>query len=376
MRSIKEGYKGLFMNIYNLSLVELQQLMLRYQQPTFRAKQLYTHLYKLLTPTFDAMTDLPLRLREQLNADWQIGQLKALREQTTDQGLTRKMLWQIDGDAVIETVLMVYPPDRATICVSTQAGCAMGCVFCATGKLGLLRNVTSGEIIEQVVYFERYLRQNHDQLIQHHAKLPNHITNLVFMGMGEPFANYDRWWSAVERLNDKQGFNLGARNMTVSTVGLVKGIRQLTDESLQINLAVSLHAPNDDLRSELMPVNQRFPIAELMDAVREYTDKTRRRVSFEYVLLQDTNDLPEHAHQLAHLIKGMLCHVNLIPWNPIPGTPLSRSHRERVTAFQRIIQAAGISCTVRVERGVDIAAACGQLAAIPSPHDPIQLRSA
>lgn len=376
MRSIKEGYKGLFMNIYNLSLVELQQLMLQYQQPTFRAKQLYTHLYKLLTPTFDAMTDLPLRLREQLNTNWQIGQLKALREQTTDQGLTRKMLWQIDGNAVIETVLMVYPPDRATICVSTQAGCAMGCVFCATGKLGLLRNVTSGEIIEQVVYFERYLRQNHDQLIQHHAKLPNHITNLVFMGMGEPFANYDRWWSAVERLNDKQGFNLGARNMTVSTVGLVKGIRQLTDESLQINLAVSLHAPNDDLRSELMPVNQRFPIAELMDAVREYTDKTRRRVSFEYVLLQDTNDLPEHAHQLAHLIKGMLCHVNLIPWNPIPGTPLSRSHRERVTAFQRIIQAAGISCTVRVERGVDIAAACGQLAAIPSPHDPIQLRSA
>ena len=364
------------MNIYNLSLVELQQLMLWYQQPTFRAKQLYTHLYKLLTPTFDAMTDLPLRLREQLNTNWQIGQLKALREQTTDQGLTRKMLWQIDGNAVIETVLMVYPPDRATICVSTQAGCAMGCVFCATGKLGLLRNVTSGEIIEQVVYFERYLRQNHDQLIQHHAKLPNHITNLVFMGMGEPFANYDRWWSAVERLNDKQGFNLGARNMTVSTVGLVKGIRQLTDESLQINLAVSLHAPNDDLRSELMPVNQRFPIAELMDAVREYTDKTRRRVSFEYVLLQDTNDLPEHAHQLAHLIKGMLCHVNLIPWNPIPGTPLSRSHRERVTAFQRIIQAAGISCTVRVERGVDIAAACGQLAAIPSPHDPIQLRSA
>lgn len=376
MRSIKEGYKGLFMNIYNLSLVELQQLMLWYQQPTFRAKQLYTHLYKLLTTTFDAMTDLPLTLREQLNAEWQIGQLKPLREQTTDQGLTRKMLWQIDGNAVIETVLMVYPPDRATICVSTQAGCAMGCVFCATGKLGLLRNVTSGEIIEQVVYFERYLRQNHDQLIQHHAKLPNHITNLVFMGMGEPFANYDRWWSAVERLNDKQGFNLGARNMTVSTVGLVKGIRQLTDESLQINLAVSLHAPNDDLRSELMPVNQRFPIAELMDAVREYTDKTRRRVSFEYVLLQDTNDLPEHAHQLAHLIKGMLCHVNLIPWNPIPGTPLSRSHRERVTAFQRIIQAAGISCTVRVERGVDIAAACGQLAAIPSPHDPIQLRSA
>ncbi len=376
MRSIKEGYKGLFMNIYNLSLVELQQLMLRYQQPTFRAKQLYTHLYKLLTTTFDAMTDLPLTLREQLNAEWQIGQLKPLREQTTDQGLTRKMLWQIDGNAVIETVLMVYPPDRATICVSTQAGCAMGCVFCATGKLGLLRNVTSGEIIEQVVYFERYLRQNHDQLIQHHAKLPNHITNLVFMGMGEPFANYDRWWSAVERLNDKQGFNLGARNMTVSTVGLVKGIRQLTDESLQINLAVSLHAPNDELRSELMPVNQRFPIAELMDAVREYTDKTRRRVSFEYVLLQDTNDLPEHAHQLAHLIKGMLCHVNLIPWNPIPGTPLSRSHRERVTAFQRIIQAAGISCTVRVERGVDIAAACGQLAAIPSPHDPIQLRSA
>ena len=355
------------MNLYELNLAELTDQLTEWGQPAFRARQIYAHLYKKLATDPAQMTDLPAGLREQLTAEARIGALQHVREQTADGGLTRKVLWSIEGGAVIETVLMVYPPDRATICVSTQAGCAMGCVFCATGKMGLLRNITTGEIMEQVVYFERYLRQHAPELARRHRKpLPDHITNLVFMGMGEPFANYDRWWAAVERLNDKQGFNLGARNMTVSTVGLTKGIRRLADEPLQINLAVSLHAPNDALRSALMPVNDRFNIAELMDAVRYYTTKTRRRVSFEYVLLEGQNDMPEVAAELAGLIKGMLCHVNLIPWNPVFGMPLTRSHRERVNAFQRVVEAAGISCTVRVERGVEIAAACGQLAAVPT----------
>ncbi|XSG74677.1 23S rRNA (adenine(2503)-C(2))-methyltransferase RlmN [Herpetosiphon llansteffanensis] len=362
------------MNIYDLDLQGLTAQLAELGQPAFRARQIYAHLYKKLANDFAAMTDLSAALREQLAAKFQIGGLELVREQTTDDGLTRKVLWRCPGNAVIETVLMIYPPDRATICVSTQAGCAMGCVFCATGKLGLLRNISSGEIMEQVLHFERYLRTEGAAIAKRHGgPVPDHITNLVFMGMGEPFANYDRWWAAVERLNDKQGFNLGARNMTVSTVGLVKGIRQLADEALQVNLAVSLHAPNDQLRSELMPVNDRFDISDLMDAVRYYTDKTHRRVSFEYVLLDDKNDTPELAAQLASLVKGMLCHVNLIPWNPVPGTPLTRSHRERVTAFQRVVQAAGISCTVRVERGVEIAAACGQLAALPAPTSPINL---
>ena len=361
-------------SLYEYDLSALSEYMQTHNHPAFRAKQIYRQLYVNIVDDVDAMTDLPLTLREELTTHFNLGNLQPIREQTADQGLTRKVLWRTEGDAVIESVLMIYPPDRATVCVSTQAGCAMGCVFCATGKLGLLRNITSGEILEQVIFFERFLRHQAQELKQdHHIAIPDHITNLVFMGMGEPFANYDRWWTAVERLNDQQGFNLGARNMTVSTVGLVNGIRRLADEKIQVNLAVSLHAPNDELRSALMPVNTRFDITQLMDAVRYYIDQTHRRVSFEYVLLEGKNDTPELAAELAALVKGLLCHVNLIPWNPIPGTPLERSHRERVTQFQRIVQAAGVACTVRVERGVEIAAACGQLAAIPSPDTPISL---
>jgi 23S rRNA (adenine2503-C2)-methyltransferase len=349
-------------NVYDLTLAEIEELLRSWSLPAFRARQLYRQLYVNLAPSFDAMTDLPLALRERLAAETRIGSLELRNEQTTDAGETRKTLWALPGDAVIETVLMRYP-DRATVCVSTQAGCAMGCVFCATGTLGLLKNISTGEIVEQVIHFERYLRTAHA------AGDPrlDHITNLVFMGMGEPFANYDRWRAAVERLHDPAGINLGARNMTVSTVGLVPGIRRLAEDSLPINLAVSLHAPNDTLRSELMPVNRRYPIAALLDAVRAYIERTHRRVSFEYVLLQGRNDTPELAAELAELVKGMLCHVNLIPWNPIPGTPLERSHRRRVLAFQQVLQEQGVPCTVRVERGVAIAAACGQLAANVQP---------
>jgi 23S rRNA (adenine2503-C2)-methyltransferase len=265
---------------------------------------------------------------------------------------------------------MIYP-DRATVCVSTQAGCAMGCVFCATGKLGLLRNLSSGEIVEQVLWAARELQSTASTI----ATVPS-LTNLVFMGMGEPFANYDRWWAAVERLHDPQGFNMGARNMTVSTVGLVPGIRRLAQEQLPINLAISLHAPDDELRSALMPVNRRYPIATLLAATRDYIAQTNRRVSFEYVLLQGRNDSPQQARMLAEQLWAsatgtgpLLYHVNLIPWNPVPGTPLGRSERKRVLDFQQVLQEQNIPCTVRVERGVEIDAACGQLAggdAVPS----------
>jgi 23S rRNA (adenine2503-C2)-methyltransferase len=281
----------------------------------------------------------------------------------------------------IESVLMIYK-DRATVCVSTQAGCAMGCTFCATGRLGLLRNLESHHIVEQVLWARRTLRQLSKTTSSttptkltddawwgddggHPDALPQHLGNVVFMGMGEPFANYDRWWQAVERLHDPQGINIGARGLTVSTVGLVPGIKRLADAPFPINLAISLHAPNDTLRSAMMPVNKRWNVAELIDTTREYVRKTGRRVSFEYVLLQGENDTPELAGELADLLQGMLCHVNLIPWNPVPGMPLGRSERQRVVAFQRVLQAAGVPCTVRVERGVSIAAACGQLAGAP-----------
>jgi 23S rRNA (adenine2503-C2)-methyltransferase len=348
-------------NLLDLGQAELAELLGSWKQPAFRARQVYRQLYVNLASDFDAMTDLPAALRARLKDETRIGTLELRREQIADQGETRKTLWGIGGDTVIETVLMRYP-DRATVCVSSQAGCGMGCVFCATGMMGLRRNISPGQIVEQVLHFERRLRR---QRAEDDRGL-DHVTNLVFMGMGEPFANYDRWWQAVERLHDPAGYNLGARNMTVSTVGLVPGINRLARERLPINLAVSLHAPNDELRSSLMPVNKRYPIDVLLQSVRDYTAATHRRVSFEYVLLQGQNDTPELAAELAGRINGMLCHVNLIPWNPVPGTPLERSHRRRVNAFQDELTKRGIGCTVRIERGVEIAAACGQLAAQPA----------
>lgn len=363
-------------HLYNLTLPELEQLLRSWGQPAYRARQIYRQLYVNLAADPAAMTDLPLALRERLAAETRIGALELVRLQTADDGLTRKALFRLPGGEVVESVLMVYP-DRATVCVSTQAGCAMGCVFCATGRLGLLRNLSAGDIVEQVLWAARELRVLSSKFsvvssgasTAHSSQLTTHkLTNVVFMGMGEPFANYDRWWQSVERLHDPQGFNMGARSLTVSTVGLAPGIRRLAGESLPINLAISLHAPDDELRSEMMPINRRYPIADLLDATRDYIARTNRRVSFEYVLLQGKNDQPAQAERLADLLRGdapLLCHVNLIPWNPVPGTPLGRSEQARVLRFQQILQARGVACTVRVERGVAIAAACGQLAGVP-----------
>ena len=353
------------LHLLDLSLPELEATLRGWGQPAFRARQIYRQLYVNLATQPAAMTDLPLALRERLDAAARITTLELVRLQTADAGLTRKALFRLPGGEVVESVLMVYP-DRATVCVSTQAGCAMGCVFCATGRMGLLRNLSAGEIVEQVLWAARELQtieaggQN-----QPPSARPLALTNVVFMGMGEPFANYDRWWQSVERLHDPRGFNMGARNMTVSTVGQVSGIRRLAGAALPINLAISLHAPDDALRSEMMPVNRRYPIAELLAATREYIAATSRRVSFEYVLLQGKNDAPEQAAALAELLKNMLCHVNLIPWNPVPGAPLGRSERARVLRFQQVLHERGVACTVRVERGVAIAAACGQLAGVP-----------
>jgi len=366
-------------NLYDLALPDLEALLHSWGQPAYRARQIYRQLYIHFITDPLAMTDLPLALRERLAAETRIGTLQLVRLQTADEGLTRKALFQLPSGEVVESVLMVYP-DRATACVSTQAGCAMGCVFCATGRLGLLQNLTPGQIVEQALWAARELKnqepRTRNQEPTSSSKVlsprPSSLTNLVFMGMGEPFANYDRWWQSVERLHDPRGFNLGARSLTVSTVGLAPGIRRLAGEALPINLAISLHSPDDVLRSEMMPINRRYPIAVLLDATRDYIAQTRRRVSFEYVLLQGKNDRPEQAIALAELLQGMLCHINLIPWNPVPGTPLGRSDRARVLRFQHELVDRGIACTVRAERGMSIAAACGQLAGVPV-REPIPL---
>lgn len=353
-------------NIYELDRDALIAVLRELDQPPFRARQIYRQLYVNLAGEFAAMTDLSRSLREELACRFTVGDLELVGEQLGDEGLTRKALYRLPQGEQIESVLMVYP-DRATVCVSSQAGCPMGCVFCATGRLGLLRNLTRGQMVEQVLRAARTVRAM--AAARPGDRLPARLDNVVFMGMGEPFNNYDAWWAAVERLHDPDGFNLGARAMTVSTVGLVPGIRRLAGERLPINLAVSLHAADDQLRSALMPVNKAFLIPMLLEAVRDYAEQTRRRVSFEYVLLAETNDEPAHAEALAALLRDgplrslrQLVHVNLIPWNPVPGAPLTRSTRGRVLAFQAVLAGRGVPCTVRVERGVDIAAACGQLA--------------
>ena len=347
--------------------------MASWGEKPFRAKQIYRQLYAKAAPSFEAMTDLPSALRERLAAETTWGRLRIERVVSCDKGLTRKALMALPDGSPVEAVLMVYA-DRATVCVSSQSGCPMACVFCATGQLGFLHDLSSGEIIEQVMWAERELRG-----MIHERKAGgftvsadgdgHQVSNLVFMGMGEAFNNYDPWWAAVDRLHDPDGYNMGARSFTVSTVGLIPGIRRLADEPLPVNLAISLHAADNELRTELMPVNKSFPIEDLMQAARDYTEKTHRRVSFEYVLLEKKNDDPAHAEALAEWLRGardgagpMLCHVNLIPWNPVPGAPLERSHRERVLAFQAVLTKHRVPCTVRVERGTEIGAACGQLA--------------
>jgi 23S rRNA (adenine2503-C2)-methyltransferase len=246
--------------------------------------------------------------------------------------------------------------ERATVCVSTQVGCAIGCPFCATGQDGFRRNLSAGEIVEQVLHFGRLL-----QVAGQDWTGVTAVSNVVFMGMGEPFANYEATWAAVERLHDPDGFNLGARRMTISTAGLVPGILRLAEEALPVNLAISLHAATDALRDRLVPVNARYPLDQLFRALQIYVQKTRRRVSFEYALIAGVNDAPEQAHRLAARLKGFLGHVNLIPLNPIPQAEWKAPQRAAVESFRLILEQAHIPVSVRLERGVEIAAACGQL---------------
>jgi 23S rRNA (adenine2503-C2)-methyltransferase len=274
----------------------------------------------------------------------------------SDDGQTRKRLLSLEDGKLIESVLMLYDPrddarGRATVCVSSQAGCAMGCVFCATGQGGFERNLTTGEIVGQVLGFAR---EQADSGLQR-------ITNVVFMGMGEPLANYGAVWAAVERLVDPSGFDMAARHITISTVGHVAGIRRLAEEPLQVGLAVSLHAPDDALRQRLITTAHRFPLSDIVEACRYYIERTRRRVTFEYCLMAAVNDRADQARDLAALVRGLNCHVNLIPVNPTGMVGIDRPSRSRTLAFEAELRSRGIPCTVRVEKGVEISAACGQL---------------
>jgi 23S rRNA (adenine2503-C2)-methyltransferase len=326
-------------------------------QPKYRADQVWQWLYQKYADRFEVMSNLPRPLREQLAARASITPLKPAATMASADGYTLKTLFALPDREEIEAVLMGYDDDRRTLCISTQAGCAMGCPFCATGQMGFRRNLSAGEIVAQVLDYARSLAETNER-----------VTNIVFMGMGEPLANYAATWEAVRRLNDPEGFGLGARHMTISTVGLVPAMRRMSQEPEQVGLAVSLHASTDEVRDVLVPLNRRYPIAMLMHACRDYIATTRRRITFEYALMDGLNDSDAQAEQLAGLIKGMLCHVNLIPLNPTPDSPYSGSPDERVYAFRDRLQAAGIPTTVRLRRGIDIQAGCGQLRVMRQAH--------
>jgi 23S rRNA (adenine2503-C2)-methyltransferase len=337
---------------YDLSREQLSHLLA--DEPAYRARQVWDGLYRRALP-FAELTDLPLPLRQRLATEpalWPA--LTVTARSVADGGQTVKWGWALHDGTVIETVLMHYP-DRSTVCVSTQAGCAMACSFCATGQAGFTRQLSAGEIVEQVVAAIAEAR-------------PRRVANVVFMGMGEPMANYGPMWAAVERLHDELGFS--ARHITVSTVGLVPGIRRLAKEALPVNLAVSLHAANDELRNQLVPINRRWPLAALIAACHEYRATKGRRLSFEWALIDGVNDRSSDADELADLVRPLGAHVNLIPLNATPGYPARGTPPAQVRAFRDQLVAQGVNATIRRNRGNSIDAACGQLAGtvVLRPH--------
>lgn len=335
--------------LFDLTFDELTGMITGWGEPAYRAKQIWEQAYKMFVSSFDEMSNVPLKLRAKLTEELNFSHIIPHTDLLSSDGHTRKILFDLPDSSQIETVLMGYSV-RRTACISTQAGCALGCTFCATGQGGLQRNITSGEIVEQVLFFAKELNKKEDRL-----------TNLVFMGMGEPFANYNEVMKAIDTLTDSRGFNFGARRITVSTVGLVPMIHKFAEANNQVNLAVSLHAATDELRESMLPVNKRYPIEVLMNACRDYVNTTNRRISFEWALIDGVNDSANQARELVKLIKGMTCHVNFIPLNPTRGFKGSESHQKRIDTFRKILEGAGIPNTLRIRRGIDINAGCGQL---------------
>jgi 23S rRNA (adenine2503-C2)-methyltransferase len=337
-------------SIYSLKLDELQEWLKENGEKAFRAGQIYEWLYEKRVKTFDDMSNLSKPLREKLKENFALTTLSTLIKQESKDG-TIKFLFQLQDGYSIETVLMRHEYGNS-VCVTTQVGCRIGCTFCASTLGGLKRHLLAGEIVEQVVKVQQELDE-----------LGERVSHIVIMGIGEPFDNYDAMMNFLKVINHDKGLNIGARHITVSTSGIVPKIYKFADEELQINFAVSLHAPNQEARQKLMPIARAYKLNELLDAVRYYTEKTGRRVSFEYGLMSGENDSVEVAEELATLIKGIKCHVNLIPINYVPERDYIRTSRSSIFAFEKALKKRGINVTIRREQGADIAAACGQLRA-------------
>ena len=332
-------------NIKDYNLDELITEMENFGEKKFRAEQIFKWLYVDKVKEFDEMTNLSLELREKLKQNYTMCNFKILKKQESADGTKKYLFDVLDGNA-IESVLMQYKYGK-TICVSSQIGCKMGCKFCASTGIKFVRSLTAGEIVEQVLAVEQ--------------DIGDKISNIVFMGIGEPFDNYDNVMKAIKILNNQKGLNIGARHISVSTSGLVPMIYKFADEDYQCTLSISLHATNEEKRSKMMPINNRYNIKELMEACKYYINKTNKRISFEYALAKDNNDNLEDAKELVKLLKGMLCHVNLIPINKIENGEFTKSSNENIIKFRDYLNDNGIVATIRRELGSDIDAACGQL---------------
>ena len=332
-------------DIKSMTREELGAAFAAMGQPRFRAGQVFAWLHRGAR-SFDEMTNLPKSLRERLAEEYELTVPAVARKQVSAKDGTIKYLWRLDDGHCVESVLMRYHHGN-TVCISSEVGCAMGCAFCASTKGGLVRRLRASEMLDQVLF------------TQIDSGAP--VSNIVLMGIGEPLDNYDNVRRFLALINDPEGMNIGMRHISLSTCGLVPGIDRLAGEDLQLTLSVSLHAPDDDLRSSLMPVNRRYPIDELLDACRRYFEKTGRRISFEYAMIDGRNDTPEMAQLLIRRLRGLPAHVNLIPLNRIEESPLQPSTRQAVAAFQKALEDAGITATVRRTLGSDIDASCGQL---------------
>ena len=337
-------------NIYGIELKKLEEEMLALGQKKFRATQLFTWLYEKKATSFDEMSDISLKFREVLNELYYIELPKVVVRQDAMDG-TIKLLVEVDNGAKVECVLMRYEYGNA-ICVTSQVGCNMGCAFCASGLLKKNRNLETHEIVGQVLLMNKLLEEENEK-----------VTHIVVMGTGEPFDNYENVLDFVRIMNHPKGLEIGARHITVSTCGIVPKIKEYAHEGLQVNLAISLHAPNNELRNKIMKINHAYPLEELMEAIKYYESVTSRRVTFEYIMLKELNDNIKEAKELAHLVRGINAYVNLIPYNEVSEMPFRRSNRERVKTFMDYLKQNGVNVTVRKEFGTDIDAACGQLRA-------------
>jgi 23S rRNA (adenine2503-C2)-methyltransferase len=351
VRRVKKEKPNLKPSIYSLRLDELKDWLTENGEKAFRAAQVFEWLYEKRVKTYDEMTNLPKGLREKLEAEFVLTTLSTIVKQESKDG-TIKFLFQLQDGYSIETVLMRHDYGNS-ICVTTQVGCRIGCTFCASTLGGLKRHLMAGEIVEQVVKVQQILDDTNER-----------VSSIVIMGIGEPFDNYDAMMNFLKIVNHDKGLNIGARHITVSTSGIVPKIYEFADEGMQINFAVSLHAPNQEARQKLMPIARAYKLDELLEAVRYYTKKTGRRVTFEYGLMSDQNDSVEIAEELSALIKNIKCHVNLIPINYVPERDYIRTSKNKIFEFERTLKKNGINVTIRREQGADIAAACGQLRAM------------